>query len=355
MPKITFNNKNNPFFTSLKQKVEEYFRRNNIEQTGNKKLYFKTGTLLTIAILLYVILVFFTPHYAVALLLCSLLGLAFAAIGFNVMHDGAHGSYSTKPWVNETMAYSLNLMGGNAYLWKQKHNIAHHSYTNIEGMDDDIDIKPFIRTNANQPRYWFHRFQHYYWVFFYLLTYAVWIFSNDFKKYFTGKIGDTKYRKMNLREHVVFWGSKLAYAFIFLAVPMWVVGVVPTLVGFFVLASVCGLTIGIVFQLAHVVEDTVFPMPDESTNKIEQEWAVHQITTTANFATKSKIISWFTGGLNFQVEHHLFPKISHIHYPAINKLVKETCMQFNINYIEYPTVYSALKSHVGYLKYIGKK
>lgn len=355
MAKISFNNKNNLFFTSLKQKIEDYFSSNNIKQTGNHKLYIKTGTLLAIAAFLYVVLVFFTPHYLISIMLCALLGLAFAAIGFNVMHDGAHGSYSKKSWVNETMAYSLNLMGGNAYLWKQKHNITHHSYTNIEGMDDDIDIKPFIRTNENQPRYWFHKFQHYYWILFYCLTYLVWVFSNDFTKYFTGKVGDIKFRKMNLKEHFIFWISKIAYVFLFLVIPILNVGFIPTLVGFLILSSICGLAIGIVFQLAHVVEHTEFPLPDGNTNKIEQEWAVHQITTTANFATKSKIISWLTGGLNFQVEHHLFPRISHVHYPAISKLVKETCQQFNISYIEYPTFLSALRSHVGYLKLVGSK
>jgi linoleoyl-CoA desaturase len=106
--------------------------------------------------------------------------------------------------------------------------------------------------------------------------------------------------------------------------------------------------------LAHVVEDTHFIDGKMEEKKIDQEWAVHQMNTTANFATKNKIISWFTGGLNFQVEHHLFPKVSHIHYPAISKLVKENCERFGVRYICYPTLSAAVASHYRFMKRLGK-
>jgi linoleoyl-CoA desaturase len=131
------------------------------------------------------------------------------------------------------------------------------------------------------------------------------------------------------------------------------VGVVNTLIGFSVAAFICGLTISVVFQLAHMVEDTEFPSPDIVTNKINNEWAIHQVSTTANFATKNKLVSWLLGGLNFQVEHHLFPRISHIHYPKINQFVKETCQEFNIAYHEYPTMLKAFGSHLAHIKKLG--
>jgi linoleoyl-CoA desaturase len=125
------------------------------------------------------------------------------------------------------------------------------------------------------------------------------------------------------------------------------------LIGYTLIVLVTGFIISIVFQLAHVVEDLNFPEPNPETKKIDNEWAIHQIETTANFATKSKLVSWYVGGLNFQVEHHLFPKISHIHYPQINQFVRETCEQFNLNYIEFPTMLGAVKSHLSHLKQIG--
>lgn len=354
MQKVSFNNKNSVFFNALKDKVDTYFKSNNISQTGNYKLYIKTALLLLSLAALYTVLVFFTPPTWVSVVLCCLLGVNLAGIGFNIMHDGAHGSFSKKTWVNELMGYSLNIMGGNVYLWKYKHNVNHHSFTNIEGMDDDIDIEPWIRVHDEQKKYWFHRFQHIYWIVLYGITYLLWIFVQDFQKYFSGKVGETPFRKMDLKEHFIFWGSKLFYVGMAIVLPMFFVGVLQTIIGYSIIAFVCGLIIAVVFQLAHIVEDASFSTPDKAVYKIEEEWAVHQIKTTANFATKSKIVSWFTGGLNFQVEHHLFPRISHIHYPKISELVRETCAQFNIPYLEYPTVLSAVRSHVVHLKHVGR-
>lgn len=352
MAKLSFNNINPSFSIALKKRVDEYFTSQNIKFTGNGKLFWKTGILFTIVAALYTVLVFFTPPAWISIILCAVLGLTFAAIGFNVMHDGAHGSYSQKRWVNEIMAYSLDLLGGSSYLWKQKHNVIHHSYTNIEGHDDDIDIKPWIRTNEHQPKKWYHRYQHFYWVILYGFNYIVWVFTRDFEKYFTGKIAGMKIKKMSMKDHIIFWGSKALYIFMFIILPGVMVGWVSMLVGYVILAFVCGLSISVVFQLAHVVEEAEFPLPNDS-NKVEQDWTVHQLQTTANFATRSRVLSWFTGGLNFQVEHHLFPRISHVHYPAVSKVVKSVCEQFNMKYNEFPSFFSALRSHVLYLKAMG--
>ncbi|MDQ3048990.1 MAG: acyl-CoA desaturase [Bacteroidota bacterium] len=354
MQRVSFNNKNSVFFNALKAKVDTYFKSNNIKETGNFKLYLKTIILSLTAITLYTTLVFFTPEVWISLILCALLGVNLAGIGFNVMHDGAHGSFSTKSWINDIMGYSLNAMGGSVLLWKYKHNVNHHSFTNIEGMDDDIDIKPWIRVHEDQEKHWYHRFQHIYWVGLYGVTYLLWIFFQDFKKYFTGKIGDLPFRKMSVKEHFIFWISKLLYIGAFIVLPIFTVGLAEMLIGYTVASFVCGFLIAVVFQLAHIVEDAAFETPTSPNHKVEAEWAVHQVQTTANFATKSKIVSWFTGGLNYQVEHHLFPRISHIHYPKINQFVQETCEQFGVQYLEFPTVLSAVKSHVDHLKYVGR-
>ena len=355
MAKITFENNVGPFTDALKKRINNYFENRQIDLTGNRHLFLKTIILITALFTNYIILVFFTPPIWIALILCAIMGLNFAAIGFNVMHDGAHGSYSSKKGLNEVMAYSLNLMGGSSYIWKIKHNLIHHSFTNVEGMDDDIDIKPFMRVHEDQPRYWFHRFQHIYWVLLYGMAYFLWVFWQDFEKYFTGKIGDSKMRKMNIWEHIVFWGSKLVYVSIFILIPIFQVGLAETVIGYGIMIFVCGFFISVVFQLAHVIQETSFPKPDEETSKIHNEWAVHQLETTANFSTKSKFVSWLVGGLNFQVEHHLFPRISHVHYPAISELVRQTCREFNVTYLEHPTVASAVRSHVRYLHIMGKK
>lgn len=354
MAKVTFNNKTSPFFDALREKIDTYFKEQEIKPTGNFKLYSKTIILVSVIVLIYSLLVFANLPGWVSILFCALMGLTFASIGFNVMHDGAHGSYSNNKTINNLMSYSLNLMGGSSFMWKVKHNHVHHSFTNIEGVDDDIDIKPWMRVNEQQKRYWFHRFQHIYWVVLYGATYFMWIWWMDFQKYFTHRIGPTPIRKMKFSEHVGFWATKIIYLALYIGLPIYFKGVADTLIGYAVILFVTGLTIAVVFQLAHVVEDTSFPEPDPLTHKIEEEWALHQIHTTANFATHSKVVSWFMGGLNFQVEHHLFPKVSHIHYPQISKLVRETCKEFNVRYIEYPTVKDAIVAHIRHLRNLGQ-
>jgi linoleoyl-CoA desaturase len=352
-PRVTFSNAASPFFDTLKKKVDGYFANSNISQTGNKKLFSKAVILFSSLIIIYTLLVFFTPENTfLALALCGLLGLNFAAIGFNVMHDGAHGSFSTKTKVNDIMSYSLNAMGASSFMWKIKHNFNHHTYTNIEDMDDDIDIQPFMRVTENHDKYWFHKYQHIYFPIMYSLTYILWVFYLDFLKYFTGKIAEIKIKKMKTSEHIWFWATKVIYIAVFLIIPSYVHGFGATIIGYVTAAVICGFTISIIFQLAHVVEGPKFPLPNEN-NKIQSEWAVHQLETTANFAPENKFISWLVGGLNYQVEHHLFPKISHVHYPQIRKLVKETCAQYNISYHEFPTFWGAVKSHILFLKTAG--
>lgn len=343
------------FFQRLREVTEAYFKETGLKKTGDARLYWKTVILISALVTLYVVLVFFTPANTwVALGLCSLMGLVLASIGFNVMHDGAHGSYSSRKWVNELMGYSLNLLGGSVHFWKMKHNENHHTFTNIEGMDDDIDIRPWVRVHEGQPRYWFHRFQHIYSLLLYGLTYLFWVFYNDMKKYFTGKIAEnTRMKPMSIKEHLIFWATKLGYVAVFIVLPMFFAGVVPTLVGYGVMVFVTGLFIAVVFQLAHVVEDTEFVHPQVNGAQLENEWAVHQVRTTVNFATQNRVWNWLFGGLNFQVEHHLFPRISHVHYPALNKRLKAVCAEFGVPYREFPTLRSALLSHLSHLRQVG--
>jgi len=352
--KLSFGRLNPDFSLTLKKRVHEYFDRQEVRKRGNRKLYIKTAVLMACAAGTYYLLVFAALPGWLSLILCALFGLNLAAIGFNIMHDGAHGSYSQKAWVNSLMSYSLNLMGGCAYLWKQKHNTNHHSFTNIEGFDDDIDVQPWIKTNRNQKGRWYHRYQHIYWVVLYGMSYLLWVYSKDFKKYFSGKIADTDMKKMDLKEHFIFWISKAVYLSVFIVIPALQLGWPKVLAGYLLASFVCGWVLAVIFQLAHVVEDTAFPLAEEGAGRrIEQDWAIHQLATTANFGTGNKLLSWFAGGLNYQIEHHLFPKISHVHYPGISKVVKDVCRQFSIPYIEYPTMMSALRSHIAHLKLVG--
>jgi len=305
----------------LKRRVNQYLEEHTIRGTGNYKLFTKAVILISLFFITYIHLVFFTPPTAIAIVECLFFGGLIAAIGFNIMHDGSHGSFS--------------------------------KYANIDGVDDDIEVGVLMRMAPTQKHYILHRFQHLYFSILYMLLYVFWIFFTDYNKYFKGKIGSIPLKKMSIADHLEFWIVKVYHAAIFLVVPIIMLGWQAWLVGFIVSTFFAGFILSIVFQLAHTVEHTEFPIANQPENRMPDEFAAHQIQTTANFATKSKIISWLVGGLNFQIEHHLFPKISHVHYPAISKIVKEACAEFKLNYIEYPTVLEAVKAHVQFLKSMG--
>ena len=304
---------------------------------------------------LYVHLVFFTPPAIWALLECALLGCVIAAIGFNVMHDGAHGSFSRFAWVNRLAAYTLGVLGGSPYMWNSKHNLIHHTYTNIEGHDDDINIQPWMRMTPDQPKHPLHRYQHFYFWALYCMLYTSWIFAMDYQKYFSRQIGAIDLKPMNTGEHVSFWGFQGAE-------PAAVRGSAHLYGGLPALAGRLhaehrrrrprtehGVPAG-----PHRGGCRLPRAPCAITSKLEDEWAIHQVRTTANFATDNKLVSWLVGGLNFQIEHHLFPKISHVHYPAISKIVQQVCAEFDVTYNNYKHTRTAIASHVLFLRQMGR-
>lgn len=353
--KVTFRNNNNLFFQSLKRSVDEYFAATGKKKTGNWKLYSKAIILIPSALFIYVFLLSASYAAITGLLLAALLGIIIGSIGFNVMHDSCHGAYSSKKWVNTLLGFSLNAIGGNAFFWKQKHNILHHTYTNIEGVDDDIAQSKLLRQSPTQEWMPIHQYQHIYFPVAYAMTIFMWVGLRDFMKYFTRKIHNTDVQPMDRNEHIIFWVSKALYVVFYIAIPIYFVGFLPWLAGYVTMGVVMSIVIALVFQLAHAVEGPEFDSAGLDDKVIETEWAIHQIKTTANFAPKNKIINWFVGGLNFQVEHHLFPRIAHVHYPAISKIVQQKCAEFNLPYHSFPTMTEAIGSHVRTMKKFGQK
>ncbi len=342
------------FYSDLKSRVNTYFDQHNKKTTGNWTLFSKAIILVGAHIAFYTLALHtkVDSHPYLALTYWAILGLLTAGIGFNIMHDGGHGSFSKYKWLNRVAALTLNVLGGNDYMWHIKHNVIHHGFTNIDGVDDDINIEPLMRMCVSQKKRWFHRFQHIYGALLYSLLHFLWVFFLDYGKYFRKKVAGVPIKRLTGWQHISFWGGKVGNLIVFMVIPILMVGWFDALIGVSVFLAVTGFVISLVFQLAHAVEQTHFPVADQS-GKIKNEWAIHQIQTTANFATDNPIVTWFCGGLNFQIEHHLFPKISHVHYPNISKIVRSACAEYGIRYIEYPRMYSAVVSHFRFLKNMG--
>lgn len=342
------------YMATLKQRVDDYFTSNNIAPKDHPRMYLKTAVILAWLVASYVGLVFLSTNAWQACACAVSLGVVMAAVGFNIQHDGGHGAYSRFPLVNRLMAFTLDILGGSSFVWRRTHNIVHHSYTNITGVDGDIDLGVLGRLSPHQRRFGFHRFQHFYLWFLYGFITFKWQFKDDTMALLTGKLGGTKIPRPKPLDILLTIIGKASFFSLAFVIPLtyhhW------THVGamFFLASFVQGVLLSVVFQLAHCVEEAEFPMPEGDTARIENAWAVHQVETTVDFSQKGKLATWFTGGLNFQIEHHLFPNICHIHYPQIARIVRETSEEFGVQYHAHPTVMSAIRSHFNWLRRMGR-
>lgn len=347
------------FFSTIRKRVNHYFESNEIRKTGNWRMYSKTIIMFSLYVVPYVLMLIFANTFSSWLFIIaySIMGLGKMGIGLTIMHDANHDSYSRYRWINRLLGHSLTFIGGSAFTWKVQHNLLHHSYTNIYHLDEDINDKPFLRLSPYGKLKRHHRFQHIYALFLYSLSTLSWVTLKDFKQTanynqngMTEKIGSRP-----THETIFLIITKIVYFAYIIALPI-IFGVAwwAVLVGFVAMHMIAGLIITIVFQLAHVVEGPKHFDPEINEGSMENTWAIHQLNSTANFACKNRFVSWFAGGLNFQIEHHLFPGICHIHYPKISEIVRNTAREFDLPYYEFPKMYKAIASHLRVLKMFGR-
>lgn len=344
------------FYAEVKKEVNHYFESKNISRNANAAMVFKTILFLGGLPVLYYLIVFGQFDLWVKLGLTILIGMFQSFIGFNVAHDAIHGSYSSNPTINKILSYSFNIIGANAYVWKITHNTVHHTYTNIPGHDEDLDVAPgLVRLSRLEERKPIMKYQHLYAFFLYGLASLSWVFRKDYKKFFQPKIGQIDNTNHPRIEYFNLFFFKALYYTLFIVIPLVVMDITwwQFLIGFLAMHLAEGLVLGLVFQLAHTVEGPEYPESDEE-GTMEASWAVHQMQTTANFSRESPIAAFLCGGLNFQIEHHLFTNICHIHYPAISKIVKRVALEHGVPYHENTTFFDALGSHYRTLKRFGR-
>ena len=354
---VKFNRNDRPeFYKALRVKVNRYFKENNISRFANFNMVFKT---------IFMICLYFVPlvlllsgviqSFWTMLLMWALMGFGMSGIGLSIMHDANHGSYSRNKHVNKFLGYLINIIGGYHTNWKIQHNVLHHSFTNVEGFDEDIEIG-IMRFSPGQKRKKIHKFQMIYAPILYGLMTLYWLTVKDFesvvryrnKKLLAGQ--GTTFGKVLTGVIIV----KIIYALVLLVLPLLLIPLPwwQILIGFFLMHGICGLLLALIFQPAHVIQETDFYEID-NTGSVENNWAIHQLRTTANFAQRSIFFSWFIGGLNYQIEHHLFPNICHVHYRKISKIVRETAKEFGMPYYQHRTFLSALTSHFKLLYQLG--
>lgn len=344
------------FSSALRKNVQNYFKEKNISQNANAAMVIKTIIMISLYLVPFILILTLPLSSWMALGMTVLMGIGIAGTGMGVMHDAVHGSYSKRKWVNKLLGGTLYLLGSNVLNWKIQHNVLHHTYTNINEYDEDIDSKGPIRLAEKSKLRSFHKYQYIHAFFFYgLMTLSK--TYNDFPqlaKY--NKLGLTKGQNAHpTGEYLLMILRKVLYLVVVIGLPLYFTHFTwwQVLIGFFVMHWVAGFILAVIFQLAHVVEGAEQPLPSSDGN-IENEFAVHQLLTTSDFARNNFFLNWFVGGLNFQVEHHLFPTICHVHYKNLSYIVEKTANEFNLPYNLKPTFGAAFRSHVKRLKELGR-
>ena len=348
------------FGIAVKRRVNEYFKSRKISRTGDYRIWIKVVALplLYLAPFALIMTNWFSDNLFAFYGLWLIMGVGVAGCGLGIMHDACHGALSRNKKVNDFIGeFILAIAGGYALNWKIQHNVLHHSYTNIDGYDEDIDAAGVMRFSPHQPVKPLYRYQTLYaWFLYGLMTFS-WVTFKDF-------VGLVRYKKKGLikgqgttfkKELPKLILYKVLYYAVFVALPMVSLDVTwwHVALSWFSMHFVGGLILACVFQPAHVVPSSEFPLPDKSF-QVEGDWVKHQMMTTANFAPGNRVLSWFVGGLNYQVQHHLFPRMSHVHHRAVSKIVQETAVEYGLPYNSQRTFTRALINHAKMLHSLRK-
>lgn len=343
--------KDGAFRQDLQVRVDQYFENTQQSRRDLPAMFGKTAVIFAWFALSWAGLVFGNPPWPLAILLAISLGLAMGAIGMSVMHDANHSGYSRFAWVNRALGWSLDFLGCSSYIWRVKHNQIHHTWTNLDGVDDDLQVGPLARLAPTQPWHAWHRGQQWYAWLLYALLLPKWLLIDDWYNLATRRVGSTPFPLPKPRAWIALVAGKLCYVTWALVIPLMLHPVLPTL-GLWLLASgVTGLVLSTTFQLAHCVGNVDFPPPGEA---FQHDFAEHQLATTADFARDNRAVNWLMGGLNFQVVHHLFPKVCHLHYRAISQILAETAADHGVQYRVHGSLSDAILVHFRWLKRMGK-
>ncbi len=358
LPIVKFANDNSGFGKVLRERVDKYFTESGKNRHGGFQMYLKTFMMLALYFIPWALFTFGGLEGSTFWIAEIVMGFGLAGIGLNIMHDGNHNAYSNKPWINKLMGRTVDLVGGNAEMWMIQHNVLHHTFTNIDGLDEDISPAPVLRFNPNNRLYKIHRFQHIYAWFFYSLMTIFWMLPKDWlslSRYhkkdlikMTGRSTKSLFFQM-LSTKTFYFTYSLVLPMIFSGLPWYLI-----VLGWLVMHAVAGFLMAIIFQPAHIMEHNSFHKAGDDGLKLDTTRLEHQFLASVNFGMNNKILTYLCGGLNFQIEHHLFPNICHVHYKALSKIVKKTAMEFDLQYKGEMTFTDALALHTTTLKNLGR-
>jgi linoleoyl-CoA desaturase len=292
---------------------------------------------------------------------CLSLALSIVAVGVNIQHDANHNAFFPAggsrrlSMANHVAGLSLNVIGGSAKRWIEGHVHLHHSSPNVVGKDFDIEISPFARLAPEQRRHPWHAYQQFYLWFVYAFT-VLGIFVGDVIGTVHDAVnGNRNGRKPGPRDYLGLVCTKSLFVAGMVGLPLLLHPAWAVVAGGALVVALAGFLLGVIFQLAHAVEDTSFRL---ASDKAPVRWHEWQVMTCVDFCQgdghAARMLTWYAGGLNYQTEHHLFPHLPHTAYPHIAGVVAATCEEFGVRYKVHPTLRCALRSHYRHVRTLGR-
>ena len=348
---MKFKSKNDSdFFSELITKVDTYMEKKGGNRFADKSIYVKGGILIGLYLSSYVLLLSRSLNTGMSIMLVMIMGLAGVMIVFNIVHDASHNVLFKNRSLNKAAAYFGDLMGMNSYIWNIRHNIQHHTFTNVAGGDVLLDSIPFIRVCSQQKKLPMHKYQVWYVPFLYMFYSVFWVFFIDINMFRQKQMGNYKNMTHSWKEWAKLIFFKSFYLFYMIVFPAWIINIplATVLAGFLIYHMVAGILLSTVVVLGHCVEGAEYTAPDEN-GIIQNSFLQHEWNATYDCSTNSTALHWITGGLNTHLAHHLFPKLCHCHYLDITKIIKEHCAEHQINYPHY-SLGDAIISHFNFLK-----
>lgn len=343
------------FYNELRSRVQNYLQINGFDGLATVQLWLKAGLYLAIYGALYGAILWGKGAPSTTLWCWAGLGFCGILLGLNVSHDAAHDSLSRHKWLNKWLYYlTFNTLGANAYLWQLRHVQSHHLFPNVDGCDADIDNNPFIRLSPYQPLRWYHRWQHWYAPVLYPFYTLIWVFVKDFLILGKKQLANLRNIRHPLGEVIGFWVAKVLYVFCFLVLPVWVGGraVGEVLTGFVLMHFVASYTFIFGLIASHFAAGRAFPKVGDD-GCLDWTWSRHQVATSLDYHATRRWANWLFGGFNAHVAHHLFPTLSHVHYPQISEFIAELAPRYHLPY-QNTTLPGAIVAHFQYLQQMGQ-
>ncbi len=342
------------FIRDTRREVDLYLSDRRTRRSGVLRLYVKAVVAVGLSVACWSVLLFVGPSGLAAG--ACLVGLSVGVVmtALCVQHDANHGAFFGRARYDHLLGWTADaLLGFSSYTWRVKHNVAHHTYTNVDGHDDDVSQVPLARFAPSQQHRPWYRFQHYYIWPLYTLVGVRWQTLGDILSLVRGRFAETTLRLPHgwnlfalVAGKATFFGWTIVVPLFFY--PWW--AVLAAYLGFSMILSLVMVT---TFQLAHCVEEATFTAHEEMAAE-RRVWAVHEVETTVDFCPRNRVLTWVLGGLNFQIEHHLFPRVPHTHYPQIARIVERNCVAHGVRYTIQPSLTVALRSHFRHLRRMGQ-